>query len=92
MNTKIEIKEVPDLHLASITHIGVEGIENTFERLFKWGRSNGIMNDKETKVARVFHDSFKVTSPDKVRMSISLLLDHKIKSEGEIQPLTIVGR
>ncbi|WP_299602144.1 GyrI-like domain-containing protein [uncultured Aquimarina sp.] len=91
MNTKIEIKELPDLHFASITHIGVEGIENTFERLFKWGRSNGIMNEKDTKVARVFHDSFKVTSIDKVRMSISLLLDRKIKSEGEIQPLTIVG-
>ncbi|MBW1295146.1 AraC family transcriptional regulator [Aquimarina litoralis] len=91
MNAKIEIKELPDLHFASVTQIGVEGLENAFEKIFKWGRSKGIMDRKSTKTARIFHDSFKVTSPDKVRMSVSLLLEEAINQEGDIQPVSILG-
>src|SRR5680860_901189 len=72
MNAKIEIKEIPELHLASITQIGVNGIEQAFERLIRWATHKGLMKNSDAKMARIFHDSFKVTGPDKVRMSISL--------------------
>ncbi len=89
MNAKIEIKETPELKLASITQIGVDGIEHAFERLIKWAISKGLMNHPETKLARVFHDSFKITAPNKVRMSISLLTNETFKAEGEIKLETI---
>ncbi|MHA7059055.1 AraC family transcriptional regulator [Aquimarina sp. M1] len=89
MNAKIEVKETPELYFASITHIGVIGIENTFEKLIKWGRSNGVFDEADTTMARVFHDSFKVTSPDKVRMSICMRTKKPVTVEGEITPIVI---
>ncbi|MFI1744561.1 AraC family transcriptional regulator [Thalassobellus sediminis] len=84
MNAKIEIKETPELKLASIIQIGVDGIEHTFERLIKWAIPKGLMNHPEAKLARVFHDSFKITAPNKVRMSIGLLTNEPFENEGEI--------
>ncbi|WP_299223869.1 AraC family transcriptional regulator [uncultured Aquimarina sp.] len=89
MNAKIEVKETPELHFASITHIGMSGIENAFEKLIQWVRSKGVMENPETKMGRVFHDSFKITSPDKVRMSICMLMEKPVTAEGEIIPVTI---
>ncbi len=89
MNANIEIKETPELHLASITHIGINGIENAFERLIKWATPKGLMEDPETKMARIFYDSFKITDPSKVRMSISLLTNSNFVTKGEIHKTTI---
>ena len=40
-------------------------------------------------MGRIFFDSFKVTSPDKVRMSIFLIMNDSFETEGEINKLTI---
>ncbi|MFI1771179.1 AraC family transcriptional regulator [Thalassobellus citreus] len=84
MNAKIEIKETPELKLVSITQIGVDGIEHTFERLKKWAIPKGFMNNPEAKLVRIFHDSFKITASNKVRMSIGLLTNELFNNEGEI--------
>lgn len=84
MNATIEIKTIETLTCASTTHIGVEGLEHIFDKLIRWGTSNGLMANPNTKLARVFHDSFKVTAPDKVRMSISLLTKEPFTAKGEI--------
>ena len=47
------------------------------------------MDSTEAKLARVFHDSFKVTAPDKVRMSVSLLTDTPFTAEDDIVKTTI---
>ncbi len=84
MNAKIEIKEVPALGFASITQIGVNGIEYAFERLIKWANSKDLLENPSAKLARIFHDTFKVTAPGKVRMSICLLTNEPFVAEGEI--------
>ena len=89
MNAKIEIKETPKLNLAGITHVGVNGIENAFEKLTKWANPKGLLKSSEAKMGRVFFDSFKVTAPDKVRMSIFLTTDAPFEPEGEVNKLTI---
>ncbi|WP_298540666.1 GyrI-like domain-containing protein [uncultured Aquimarina sp.] len=89
MNAKIEVTETPELHFASITQIGVNGMEQAFDKVLRWGRSKGILENDQAKMARVFHDSFKVTSPDKVRMSICILMKEPVVSEGEITPVSI---
>jgi AraC family transcriptional regulator len=89
MNAKIEIKETPQLNLAAVTHVGVNGIENAFETLTKWAIPKGLLENPETKMGRVFYDSFKVTAPDKVRMSIVLTTNEPFEAEGEINKLTI---
>ena len=89
MNAKIEIKETAQLKLAGITHIGVNGIENAFEKLAKWAIPKGLLKNSEAKMGRIFFDSFKVTAPDKVRMSVFLTTNESFEAEGEINKLTI---
>lgn len=89
MNAKIEINETPELNLAAVTHIGVHGIENAFERLTKWANPKGLLNGPEAKMGRIFYDSFKVTGPDKVRMSVFLVINKPFETEGEVNRVTI---
>ncbi|MDH7445866.1 AraC family transcriptional regulator [Aquimarina sp. 2201CG14-23] len=89
MNAKIEVKEIEELNFASITQIGIDGIEYTFDRLIRWAKPQGILDDPKTKMGRIFHDSFKITSPDKVRMSICILTDATFKEQGEITSISI---
>lgn len=83
MNATIIVKEIEEIRMASITHIGIEGVSLAFERLIQWSNKHGLMH-KESKLARVFYDSFKVTAPDKVRMSIGLLTEEAFEAKGII--------
>jgi len=89
MNAQVAIEETPELHFASITHIGVNDVEVAFEKLLKWARPKQVLDNPATKMGRIFHDSFKVTSADKVRMSICMLMQEPFIAEGEIIPITI---
>ena len=89
MNATIEIKETPELNLAGVTHVGINGIENAFGKLIKWANSKNLLKNPEAKMGRIFYDSFKVTAPDKVRMSIFLTTNDSFEPEGEINKLTI---
>lgn len=89
MNAKIEIKETPELTLAAVTHIGINGVEHAFERLIKWANSKHLMEVEDAKVGRLFYDSIKVTAPDKVRMSVFLTTNEPFEAEGEVSRLAI---
>jgi AraC family transcriptional regulator len=90
MNAKIEIKEMPKMKVAYTTHIGVNGVEKAFDRIIKWAMPKGLLNGKSNYIVRVFHDSFKVTDENKVRMSVGVVLNDETKAEGEIG-LTTIG-
>ena len=84
MNAKIEVKETPELSYASITHVGIHGVEAVFDKLIKWAKPKGLFENPEGKMARIYHDSFKLTAPDKVRMSICVLTPETTEGEGEV--------
>lgn len=88
MNAKIEIKEMPKMNLAYVSSIGPQNLESAYGKLIQWATPKGLMNEK-TKMVTIYHDSFKVTRADKVRMSASILLDKPIETEGEIGMKTI---
>lgn len=83
MNAKIEVKKLPEMNLAYVTCIGSKSIEGAFNKLIKWATSLGLMNEK-TKLVTIYHDSFKVTEAEKVRISASILLEEPIEPEGEV--------
>jgi AraC family transcriptional regulator len=89
MKAKIEIKEMPQLDLAYITQIGHEGIEEAYTRLIKWATPKGLLKNDDLKVVTIYHDSFKITEPDKVRMSACISLKEKVVVSGEIGITTI---
>ncbi|TRX21352.1 AraC family transcriptional regulator [Flavobacterium franklandianum] len=88
MNAKIEIKEMPKLELAFITQIGPEGLGNAYAKLMKWAVPKGLLTEN-SKMATIYHDSYKITEPEKVRMSASLILNEKTEVSGEIGLTTI---
>ena len=89
MNAKIEIKETPKLTLAGVTQVGLNGIENAFEKLTKWANSKSLLKDPKAKMGRMFYDSFKVTEPEKVRMSIFLKTNQAFETDGDIDKIII---
>lgn len=88
MNAKIEIKEMPKMHLAYVSSIGPLNLENAYEKLIRWATPQRLMND-QTKMVTIYHDSFKITEANKVRMSASVLLNKSVDTEGEIGLTTI---
>ncbi|WP_369753665.1 GyrI-like domain-containing protein [Flavobacterium sp. WC2409] len=89
MKAKTEIKEMPQLHLAFITQIGHIGMEKTYDKLIKWATPKGLLQNENLKIVTIYHDSFKITEPEKVRMSACISLNQKVEVSGEIGLTTI---
>ena len=45
-----------------------QNLENTFGKLVKWATPKELINS-QTKMITIYHDSFKITEANKVRMS-----------------------
>lgn len=88
MNAKIEIKEMPKMNLAYVSSIGSQNLGNAFEKLIRWAIPQGLMNE-QTKMVTIYHDSFKVTEPGKVRMSAAILLNEAAGISGEVGQTTL---
>ena len=83
MNAKIEITELQKMDLAYVSSIGPHNLENAYGKLIQWATPQGLMND-QTKMVTIYHDSFKVTEANKVRISASILLNKPVETIGEI--------
>jgi len=89
MDANIEIKEMPLLNLAYISHVGHANLAGTYGRLMQWAKPKGLLDTIDFKMVTVYHDSFKITAPDKVRMSACILLNKTIETDGEVSLRTI---
>ncbi|WP_415836132.1 AraC family transcriptional regulator [Pedobacter westerhofensis] len=89
MNAKIEIREMAKLELAYVTSIGVQNIAPAYDTLVKWATPLGLLKHPDTKMVTVYHDSFKTTSPEKVRMSACITLTEPVKVSGNIGKISI---
>lgn len=98
MNAHIDVQTLPTMTIVYTTHIGEQGIERAFDRIVRWALPKGILQNGSSKLCRVFHDSFKFTDTDKVRMSIGIIVQGHSENAGEISTMTmnvghcIVGR
>ncbi|WP_124981421.1 AraC family transcriptional regulator [Nonlabens xiamenensis] len=88
MNATITITNIPSMELAYISSLGVSNLPQAYHNLVQWAISKGLMND-HSKMVTVYHDSFKFTSPEKVRISACILLDEPMAPEGQIGRRTI---
>lgn len=89
MKAKIEIKEMPKLDLAYISQIGHNGMQNAYSKLIKWANSKRLLENENLKIVTIYHDSFKITEPEKVRMSACISLKEKVEVDGEIGLTTV---
>lgn len=90
MNAKVTVKNVEELQLAYISHKGeMEKIGEVFQRLIKWATPKGLMNQENLRLLTIYHDSPKVTSPENIRSSISIVLNEEVTVEGEVSLKTM---
>lgn len=90
MNLKIKVTELPEMHLAAVMNLGINNVEPSYNVLIDWAKEKGLFPRENVKMISVYHDSFKVTPQDKVRIHACMLLDKKLeKQESEIFAETI---
>lgn len=90
MNLKIEVKELPEMNLAAVMSLGIANVEPSYNILIDWAKKKQLFPRENVKMISVYHDSFKVTPPDKVRIHACMLLDkHLDKQEGLVFSETI---
>lgn len=89
MDTKIEIKQMPELNLIYCRHMGAfNQIGQAYEKLFKWAAPRGLVT-VATKTVTVYHDDPAITTINKVRQDASILIEGNVKVEGEIGKSTV---
>ncbi len=90
MNLKIEAMNLPEMNLAAVMSLGIANVEPSYTVLIDWAKDKNLFPGENVKMVSVYHDSFKVTPPDKVRIHACMLLDEKLKKqEGEVFAETI---
>jgi len=90
MNLKIEVKELPEMNLAAVMSLGLSNVEPSYNVLLDWAVKKRLFPGENIKMISVYHDSFKVTPPEKVRIHACMLLEEKLKEqEGQIFSETI---
>lgn len=91
MNVQIEVKEMPELKLAYIKHIGdFNQIGKVYEKLMKWAGPKGLLSSPNMKTVTVYHDNPKVTELSKVRQSACITIDSETKVDGEVGKRTVL--
>jgi len=88
MNANIKIKEIPKMDLAYVSSIGPQNLEIAYQKLIQWAAPKGLINE-QAKMVTIYHDSFKVTEANKVRMSACVTLNESTETGGEIGVTTI---
>lgn len=85
MNLKIKVTDLPEMNLASVMSLGIANVESSYSILIEWAKTKKLFPAENVKMISVYHDSFKVTPPDKVRIHACMLLDEPLKKqEGEV--------
>ncbi len=84
MNAKTEVKTIARLDLAYISHKGrMEAIGSIYNKLVKWATPKGLI-DEQTRMVTIYHDSPKITDPNKLRMSACIVLNDPLEIDGEV--------
>jgi AraC family transcriptional regulator len=87
--TNVEVKDMPEMHVAYIRHIGpYAGDEQLFgklfNKLFSWAGPRGLLRFPETKVITIYHDNPEITDESKLRTDVCITVPTNAKVDGEI--------
>ncbi|SHL95584.1 AraC family transcriptional regulator [Chryseobacterium polytrichastri] len=87
MNLKIKVTQLQEMNLACVMSLGLADVEKSYDILIDWAKRKQLFPRENVKMISVYHDSFKVTPPEKVRIHASMLLDEQLmEQEGEVFP------
>lgn len=89
IQTNVEVKDMPELHIAYIRHIGpYKGDQELFGRLFNklmaWAGPRSLLHFPETKVMTMYHDNPDITDESRLRTDACITVPEDTQVEGEI--------
>lgn len=98
MNLKVNMKQIPPMHLAYIRHVG-SFQENTalFERLFdrirSWARPLGLLDSASTRLLSVHHDNpeMDITAVQNLRLDAAITVPEQTRVDGEVCRQSLEG-
>ena len=94
IQTNVEIKDMPELNVAYIRHIGpYKGDQELFGRLFNklmsWAGPRGLLRFPETKLMTIYHDNPDITDESRLRTDACITVPEDTQVEGEIGKVKI---
>ncbi|MDW3648824.1 MAG: GyrI-like domain-containing protein [Bacteroidia bacterium] len=85
MHGEVEIKQMPDIPIAFVTHIGDFGkAPKAFHKLKRWADPRGLFTDAQNRSLTVYHDDPNITDLSRLRSSVAIILEEAIEADGEI--------
>ena len=95
-DTKIEVKELDEMDVAYVRHIGpykqaAHLFEDLFNKLCTWAGPRGFLQQPDVKFLSVYHDNPGVTDESKLRLSVCLTVPEDAKIDGDIGTMKISG-
>jgi AraC family transcriptional regulator len=84
MNAKIEIREINTMNLACASCNGPQNLQKAYQKILGWATPLNLVNES-SKMLTIYHDSFKVTEPEKVRMSACLILEEAVELNPQVE-------
>ena len=96
IQTNVEVKDLPELHVAYVRHIGPykgdqELFAGLFNRLMAWAGPRGLLRFPETKVLTIYYDNPDITEESRLRTDACITVPEDTQVEGEIGKTTIPG-
>ncbi len=80
MNVSIEIKTLPKMQLAYVSHKGdFSKIGNAYGKLMNWAGMTGLLGSPETKTVTIYHDDPNEVGMENVRQSACVTLKNSIE-------------
>lgn len=85
MNANVIAKEIEPIKMVYVNHIGIQGLDSAFFKIIDWTTTQKLVDEESLQIIRVYNDSFKITSPEKVRMEVGIPVKETVKPELDIQ-------
>ena len=96
LNKGIEIKQLPDMTVAYVRHIGpYKGDEELFrglwQKLMTWAGPRGLMAQPDLVSLAIYHDDPNITDDMKLRTSICITVPEDTKVDGDVGKMKVEG-
>ncbi|MGY5351565.1 AraC family transcriptional regulator [Wenyingzhuangia sp. IMCC45533] len=85
----MKIIKVSKTKIPCIQHKGIVGVEKSFDQIIAWGAQKKLIEEQNTKLLRIYHDSFTNTHQDQIRMSICLHTSENFQQDSLISSIII---
>jgi len=92
MVMKVEVRKLPELHVAYVRNIGpYNTIGKAFGRLCEWAGPRGLLDSPDAMMLGIYHDDPEVTETDKLRSDACVTLPPGTEVEGDVGAMKVPG-